>query len=568
MAGGEKYTKWTISQVSRADGVSLDQYYWLPNSFQYAENLNCDDEMHWVKLAQKMSDSSALANCQLVSKWDYVYALNLTSWAVTKFNESNWSSWWASTWWPNIVSPERKWIKFAPGVVFQDWFWYWINTSSQWWLARIPNAWNYVEANDLFAPVDHITESDEDIMDPSVDRRGSIMPTWITAILNYNNSRLVVWVWQELWVYYPELDIAGTVVSGRTVKPGETWWKKVQSFENWSTIIGLTCTFEYLKVWVQDEGWNTKMYYYQGNNNLKSTFVYNVVDLTNTKVLRVYWINNIDYYTASLDGSANYITFNKLVWDTPYMLLKQRAGLTSYDVNYKDPYFVWPAGMDAPFLAWRFYVADYYGIFQFNFVNTRTDVYDKGYMKRKKSNASNPTWIAISKNFLYVSDQNWIHRVRLYDTWIDWYQNKGILISRELEWDFGGCVTKMLDEVRMHYELLPEYQSSTGSWNWDIDIYVSPNNQWEYHDPTVNDTWWWHVMHIDLNNFRTRTEKVNALNSLQEWSPAFEFDWQTLTYCIVITIGNISQATPIVREVRFQYQLKGKTNNVYDLQNS
>lgn len=568
MAGGEKYTKWTISQVSRADGVSLDQYYWLPNSFQYAENVNTDDEMHGVKLAQKMSNSSALANCQLVSKGDEVYALNLTSWAVTKFNESNWSSWWTSTWWPSIVSPERKWIKFAPGVVFQDWFWYWINTSSQWWLARIPNTWSYVEANDLFAPVDHLTEADDDIMDPTVANRGSIMPTWITAILNYNNSRLVVWVWQELRVYYPELDMAGKVISGRTVRPGETWWKKVQSFENGSTIIWLTCTFEYLKVWVQDEGWNTKMYYYQGNNNLKSTFVYNVVDLTGTKVLRIYGINNIDYYTASLDGTTWYITFNKLVWDTPYMLLKQRAWLVSYDVNYKDPYFVWPAGMDAPFLWWSYYVADAYWIFKFNFVNTRTDVYDKGYMKWKKNTQSSPAGVAISKNFLYVSDQNWIHRVRLYDTGIDWYQDKWILISRELEWDFGGCVTKMLDEVRMHYELLPEYQSSTGSGNGSIDIYVSPNNSWRNHDPESDSTWRRHVMHIDGTNFRTRTEQINSLNSVNAWAPAFEFDWQTLTYCIIIKNGSISQATPIVREINLRYQLKGKTNNIYEIQNS
>lgn len=41
----------------------------------------------------------------------------------------------------------------------------------------------------------------------------------------------------------------------------------------------------------------------------------------------------------------------------------------------------------------------------------------------------------------------------------------------------------MLDEVRMHYELLPLYQSSSGSGNGDIDIYVSPNNQWNMHDP-------------------------------------------------------------------------------------
>jgi hypothetical protein len=82
------------------------------------------------------------------------------------------------------------------------------------------------------------------------------------------------------------------------------------------------------------------VYYYQGNNNLKSTYVYNVIDLTGTKVLRVYSINSLDYYTASLDGSVNYITFNKMIGNVPVMILKQRAGLTEYDVNFKDPYFV------------------------------------------------------------------------------------------------------------------------------------------------------------------------------------------------------------------------------------
>lgn len=64
------------------------------------------------------------------------------------------------------------------------------------------------------------------------------------------------------------------------------------------------------------------------------------MDLTNTKVLRVYSINGVDYYTASLDGTVNYITLNKMIGNVPVQLLKQRAGLTSYDVNYKDPYFV------------------------------------------------------------------------------------------------------------------------------------------------------------------------------------------------------------------------------------
>lgn len=560
MAGGENYTKWTISQVSRADGVSLDQYYWLQNSFQYAENVNTDDEMHGVKLAQKMSDSSSLANCQLVSAGETVFSLNMSTWEVRRFNENNWSSWGSQTW-PTLVIWNVNGTSVAPGVVFQNYFRYWVNSPIGWWVVKIP-LWTGTQQ--IIAPQDHPTEADDDIMNP--DSAWIAMKSWVTAILNYNNSRLVVACGEELRVYYPELENEyNRLHPTAQQKTGKVWWKRVQTYEEGSFIIALTCTFEYLKVWVQDEWWNTKVYYYQGNNNLKSTYVYNVIDLTGTKVLRVYSINSLDYYTASLDGSVNYITFNKMIGNVPVMILKQRAWLTEYDVNYKDPYFVWPSGMDAPYLGGAFYVADTYWIFKFQY---DPQSYDKGYMKWKKQSQSAPAGVAISKNFLYVSDQNGIHRVRLYDTWVDWYQDKGILISRELEWEYGGCVTKMLDEVRIHYELLPEYQSSSGSGNWDIDIYVSPNNQWEYHDPTVNSTWWWHVMHIDQNNFRTRTEQINRFNSLQEGMPAFEFDWQTITYCIVINKGSTNQATPILREVNLRYQLKGKTNNIYWIQNN
>lgn len=86
----------------------------------------------------------------------------------------------------------------------------------------------------------------------------------------------------------------------------------------------MTCTFEYLKVWVQDEGRNTKIFYYQGNDDLRNTFVYDLIDLTGTKVLHAYSINGIDYYTASLDGTDGYITLNKIIGKTPVQIFKQR----------------------------------------------------------------------------------------------------------------------------------------------------------------------------------------------------------------------------------------------------
>ena len=562
MATWEKYSKDIISDVSWREWVSQDPYYWLTNSYQYSENLNTDDELHWIKLSQKVSNASVCPNCQLVMAGNNVFAIPLNWWTVKYFTDTNWTS-PVST---NVTLPSTSSTKYnlvyGNWTVFQDklWFWVWIQTSSIWanWLIRIPVIWWNGET---VAPYDHTEATDESISDPSTRTE----PMWnsITAVLNYNNTRLVVWAGQDLRVYYPELEKS-------TAPLWQTWWKKVQHFENGCTIIALTCTFQYLKVRVTDEWWNTKVYYYPGNDNLRNTFVYDVVDLTNTKVLRVYPINWIDYYTASLDWTDWYITFNKLLWTTVISLFKQRWGLTRYDINQKAPYFVWPTSHNAAYLDWKFYVADSYWVWKFNCVNTRTDTVDRWYLKWKiNSNTTNTPWLAVNKNFVYTSDENWLHRMRTYDTWVDGYQSKWILISREMEWKYGGCVSKMLDEVRLHFELNTIITDSQDAW--DIDIYVSPNNMWMNVDPDDDNTWWYHVMHIDGSknnqNRKTRYEKTNQLNNLNSWSPAFEFDRETITYCVVIRRWTSNaQWTPIVREVQMQYHLKGKTNNIYDIQ--
>lgn len=77
------------------------------------------------------------------------------------------------------------------------------------------------------------------------------------------------------------------------------------------------------------------MYYYPGNNDLRNTFVYNIVDMSGTKVLKTYNINGVDYFTASLDGTSGYITFNKVIGGTPVQIFTQKGGLSKYDANQK-----------------------------------------------------------------------------------------------------------------------------------------------------------------------------------------------------------------------------------------
>ena len=88
----------------------------------------------------------------------------------------------------------------------------------------------------------------------------------------------------DIWVYYPELDTIDQI--WYTIHTW--WWKKKVLLMKHELLSDLLVHLNIWKVWAVDEWWNTKVYYYQGNNNLRNTFVYNVVDLTGVESTRVY----------------------------------------------------------------------------------------------------------------------------------------------------------------------------------------------------------------------------------------------------------------------------------------
>ena len=587
----EAYKTGNLADVSWRDMLAQDPYFGLSNSFQYSENINCDDELHGIKLSQRVMKIDQWENSQLITAGERVFIVPQIAGEKVKYidkaddpnqddaiDDSRFP--WTAPEDTSIVIPTGTTVGEA--VVFQDYVWIPIsdNTNNQSYFIKI----NVYNENDMqtYSPIyDHIEDSDESIWNIStlgVTTKFWVMKAGINQVLNFNNTRLVCGVGEDLRVYYPELDATweqqrdAVTQTMRAVVKWETGWKKVQYFEAGCKIVWLTCDFEYLKVRVTDEGRDTKMYYYPGNNDLRNTFVYNIVDMTGTKVLRTYNINGVDYFTASLDGSAWYITFNKVIGWTPVQLLTQRWWLSKYDANQKAGYFIWPTTWESKYLDWNFYVGDAYGVFKFKY---NPGWYDTGYLKWKIRDTGEVTvGLCIAWNFVFISDEHGIKAMRLYDTGIDGYEKKGILISREMEGDYGGTISKMIDEIRLHFELNPLIASSQNAW--DIDVYLSPNNSWKNVDPEIDDTGRWHVIHIDWDstkqNRSTRYEKISALNKLDGWSPAFEFDRETITYCVVIkrwTLPDegIAQWTPIVREVNLIYHTKEKTNNILELKN-
>lgn len=561
MAVGEKRSTWVISQVSWTDWTTQDVYYWLEHSFQYARDINTDDEMHWIKLSNKTTFTTHFAKSQLVSCGEHgVMALRVDGWAKPiLFTPQTFSTWGAAK--DTDSNPDTD-IQVCPWVVFQDYFWYGATVDNTPAMCRISNVWAW--STEIIQPNDHTDYTDEAI---STAETPLPMDWTVMAILNYNNTRLVVAVWwwlswTSIWVYYPELD--QWKEAWQTWR-GRTGWKKVLNYEAWVNVVALTCTFEYLKVWAVDEWWNTKIYYYQGNNNLRDTFVYNVVDLTWEKVLRAYSINWTDYYITSIDWTDGYVNLNKMVGNTPVMLFHQRAWLDPLDVNFKAPYFVWPVSLNSAYKSGRFYIWDQYWVFQF----TQNQAwFDKWYMKWQLRDYTTKWWQPVqvywlceNQWFLYVSDSEWCWKMRIYDTWVDGFQSEWVLISREFEGKEWWTLTKMLDEIRLNYELNPLTNNK-----WSIDVYVSPNNLWKNTHTFTEANNWYHVMHIDNTNWATRTEKSNLFNDLGAWdASSFKFDWQTITYAIVIQQDTSTHATPIVRQIDIRYHTKDKVNNVYDI---
>ena len=557
----EKYNKEVLSQVSRADWFSQDNYFWLPNSFQYSENINCDDEWHGIKLSQKVNvnTNSNFRNCQLLDVGDKVFAFPfINGWKVRYFTKNNWTGSWTEVPWITIPAPwSIPWwdTSIWNATVFQNRLWISVYVGNTWqqatWFFSIPQTWTWTWQ--IYVPYDHEEFTDESIS-TSDDRRP--MSNAVSCVLNFNNSRLIVASWNELRCYYPELDKTNN---------GKTWWKKVQTYRWWNNIIALTCTFEYLKVRVQDSWFNnTKVFFYQANDDFRSTFVYNQIDLKDVKVMRVYSINGIDYYTESLDGTDWFVSFNKLMWSTPVQIFTRKGWLVAEDIFGKAWYFIGPTSLDANYQNGFFYVADAHWVFKFKYNPSWKDTW---YLKWKINNTKSPViWLCICENYLYVSYANGLYRMRLYDTGQDWYQTSWILISREMEGNqFQWCFTKMLDEVRLNYELNPLLSNSA---NWSIEVFVSPNNRWTDTNPSwTGSDWRYKVMEISWDLKNTRTQISHLLNNFnnQTGETWFEFDRQTITYLIKINKGSNNQATPIVREIQLRYHTKWKTNELYDI---
>ena len=177
-----------------------------------------------------------------------------------------------------------------------------------------------------------------------------------------------------------------------------------------------------------------------------------------------------------------------------------------------------------------------------------------------ESEDKTPKWLAVAKDFIFASYDDYAYCARIYDTANPaGYADQGILISRAIETEYGGEFTKSLVRRFVQFEM-----NNLTDDNGTIDIYVCWNREWN----SIDDSAWVHIAQITQDDADFGEESSGWWYSVGTCVHRFEnaWDWkflqdrQVIEYKVVITRWSEENASPVLRSLLFNYNVKEKTN--------
>lgn len=533
-----------IRDRTRQYGVTDDPFMGMAGSFQYAENLNVFDDPRGIKLTTGWSTNSTYKACKLVSAGDYVIAIPDT-WSVMRLNAWGWTgiSIWSV---PSSMTP-------LDAVVFgRSLFVIWARTTSGTQFVGI-NSYRVdlkdgdpTEVHNLI-PVDNTWDT------PIIMGYPWQTPAYCDCICNFNNSMLLVGNGNFLWIYNPADDTWSVYAS---------WWKIVKKYAEDVEIYDISPKADYVEIFLRDNVGNTKIHYYPWIFDMEDSGLMKSVELPNTRVNRVYPHMTKEMIVTTYDGSNNNVSLREVIWYETYPVMRShRAWLSPYDVQHKLWFFTWPCSVDMAWYEWRAYVADVEWIWEFNWYDAKKmPVGNLRWKFNDEDDDRTPFGLAIAKDFIYVSYDNYAYCARIYDTADPYgYAEEWTLISRVIETEYGGEFTKNLVKRLVQFEM-----NNLVNNNWTIDIYVCWNREWN----SIDDTAWVKIAHIDQSDadfWSASSGWWYSIWTCVHWfdnagDRSFMQDRQVIEYKVVIKRGTDEEASPVLRSLLLEYDVKEKTN--------
>jgi len=540
-----------IRERTRQYGVTDDPFMGMAGSFQYAENLNVFDDPRWIKLTTGWSRSSNYASCKLVSGGDFVVSIPTTG-DVKKIDPANR---------PNGTTIGSLSASINPydAVVFDRYVWIIASKNSNYGAIRaFPlDTWS----QKLVVPLDdHHRDPDHTII------LWRDTPLYSNCICNFNNSMILLGNSNYLWVYNPAEDTGATFTDPTYGDVNGSGWKIVKMYDAWTEIIEIAPKADYVEIFLQDSAGNTKIHYYPWIFDMEDSWLMKSVDLPNTRLQRVYPHMTKEMVVVSLDGSNNNVSLREIIWYETYPVMRShRAWLSPYDVQHKLWFFTWPCGYDMAWYDGRAYVADVEWIWEFNWYDAnKMPVGNLRWKFNDEDDDKTPFGLAIAKDYIIVSYNDYAYCMRIYDTANPyWYADEWMLISRAIETEYGGEFTKQLVRWIVQFEM-----NNLTDENGSIDIYVCGNREWN----SPNDNCWIKIAHIEQSDadFSDSWEGNNNLTQYNIGTCVHRFDnagdWnfmqdrQVIEYKVVIHRWQEENASPVLRSLLMEYDVKEKTN--------
>ena len=237
--------------------ASQDRQTWYAAQFQYWENVNIRDMKNWVCLSGWKTNKGSQSKNFVYFTHRWVLYMFTGNWDIIKV--SNWTTMCTVTVTWHVLCAES----------------FWWNIYVSWWtkVYEIDTSWLSWTATDL-----------------------NVSFPWAQVMLNYANTYLLIWTYNELW----RMDLALWTPT----------FKKIREFVAWYSIYWLTQEWNYLKIYTSD--WiNTKIHYAKGTFDMEDTWLVQTVTFK--------WMS-IGLWNVTSDQWVDYVLFSFWTWE--YKLAK------------------------------------------------------------------------------------------------------------------------------------------------------------------------------------------------------------------------------------------------------
>jgi hypothetical protein len=478
---------------------SIDAYIWSEWTFWYSKNIDIRNDLKWIQL---LSDPKK----RTVSNKLVCYVKNNIN-ELLRIYEN-----WSVTIWNNLVFSETNiWILW----MFPQWatkFRDWIYVFSYSKIKRFQVvAW-------AMAWLTNITPTDRWTLP------FNFFSSWL-PVLNFWNSALLVWRWNQLWRWLPST----------STWPVPSWWRKLMRTFDIAEIRWIVWRSSNIEVYVDYNNIDSRIYFIGWFWDAVDTWISNTIILENLSISQIWQIWERTFIVCNNLSNIFKTSLYEISWYNKRLI--KESTLNALNSNYHSDFRLSTAYQQFPVSWWMMYLPFYDQVWSYG--RESDDIWDNlCWLRDWKVFIS---WVAMW-DFFYWSEANWTsykeYRYNLTYRHNDYINEPWVLISRIFDW-WMMWLRKQLLQIYVWYKIDTTWNPANA---WSIDLYLRTDMD----SYNITD---WRIKVVTIDD----TTKMREIIETQQIRFAWIDDFSTIQYKVVINPWSSQSVSPILYELSFFY---------------